>query len=63
MALTLITRKLSYNNVLKLLELSDTGNTYTELLNHPSSGYYNELINNPLFKIRPINIVNKNKNK
>jgi hypothetical protein len=42
MALTLITRKISYNNILKLLELG-TGNTYTELFNHPSSGYYNEL--------------------
>jgi hypothetical protein len=43
MALTLITRKISYNNVLKLLELGVPGTNYTELLNHPSSGYYNEL--------------------
>jgi hypothetical protein len=42
MALTLITRKISYNNVLKLLEFG-TDSTYTELLNHPSSDYYNEL--------------------
>jgi hypothetical protein len=42
MALNLITQKISYNNVLKLLELC-TDSTYTELLNHPSSGYYNEL--------------------
>jgi hypothetical protein len=43
MTLTLITRKISYNNVLQLLELADSDNTYAELLNHPSSGYYNEL--------------------
>jgi hypothetical protein len=43
MALTLITRKSSYNTVLKLLELAVSNTTYTELLNHPFSGYYNEL--------------------
>jgi hypothetical protein len=43
MALTLITRTISYNNVLKLLELADYDNTDTKLLNHPSSGNYNEL--------------------
>jgi hypothetical protein len=43
MALTLITRKISFNNFLKLLEVANTGNTYTELLNHQSSNYYNEL--------------------
>jgi menaquinone-dependent protoporphyrinogen IX oxidase len=41
MTLTLITRKISNNNVLKLLDLG-TDSTYTELLNHPSSAYYNE---------------------
>jgi hypothetical protein len=43
MALTLIIKKINYNNVLKLLEVANTGNTYTELFNHRSSGYYNEL--------------------
>jgi hypothetical protein len=42
MALTLITRKISYNNILKLLELG-TGNTFTEHFNHPSSGYYKDI--------------------
>jgi hypothetical protein len=43
MALPFIIRKITYINVLKLLELSVPYTTYTELLNHPSSGYYNEL--------------------
>jgi hypothetical protein len=43
MALTLITPKISYNNVLKLLELAIPYTTYTELLKHTSSGYYYEL--------------------
>jgi hypothetical protein len=43
MALTLITRKISYNNALKLLELAVPNTTYTEFLNHPSYGYYNDL--------------------
>jgi hypothetical protein len=43
MAITLITRKISYNNVIKLLEHANTDKTYTEFLNHPSYGYYNEL--------------------
>jgi hypothetical protein len=43
MALTLITQKIPYNNVLKLLELGNSDITYTELLNNQSSGYYKEL--------------------
>jgi hypothetical protein len=44
MALPLITQKITYNNVLKLLELDIPYPSYTELLKHPSSGYYNELV-------------------
>jgi hypothetical protein len=43
MALTLITRKISYNNDLKLLELGISYTSSTKFLNHPSSNYYNEL--------------------
>jgi hypothetical protein len=43
MALTLLTQKISYNNVLKLFELDIPGATYTFAANHPSSGYYKDI--------------------
>jgi hypothetical protein len=60
MILPLVTSKISYNNVLKLLELAVPGITYIELVNHPYSGYYSTFADtlNELHYDRPINYRN-----